>query len=470
MRRKYALNNSKKFSEVCENRFGRKTIYTNVDKIDSSNIVKELQRALATHTQNALEIDYLYQYYKGNQPILYKTKQVRPEINEKVVENIAYFIVETKVADIAGEPIQYVLRGTDEKKSQQIADLNSIMDSEDKAYNDIALARWRAICGTAYRYIGNDSGQGSILDETEFYIDNLDPRDTFVVYYSSGLPAFSCQISEDEKKRTIYLCYTNEQWFKIRGNEIVDTKENGFFAIPVIEYPNNENCLSDIEVTIGITDSINEMASDRADGLKQFVQSFLKFINCEMDEEKFKLLRQMGAFIVKSNNGDNKADVDIMSSELNQTESQVAVDDLFEKLLVIQGLANRQSKSGGDTAGAVELRNGHYDSEKRAELTEPIFKKSEKKFLKIVLYYLNTSKGYDLKISDVEVKISRTKMDNMLTKAETLKLLLDCGIYPARAIKTVGYFADPEQVAIESAERMAYLYPTEDKVEDGRTE
>ena len=51
-------------------------------------------------------------------------------------------------------------------------------------------------------------------------------------------------------------------------------------------------------------------------------------------------------------------------------------------------------------------------------------------------------------------------MDNMLVKAETLKLLLDSGINSERAIKSVGYFADPEQVAIESKDRMDILYPT----------
>ena len=178
-----------------------------------------------------------------------------------------------------------------------------------------------------------------------------------------------------------------------------------------------------------------------------------------MDSEKFTQLRQTGAFIVKSNNGDNKADVDIMSSELNQSESQVAIDDLFNKLLVIQGIANREGNTGGDTGQAVLNRNGWVDSEKRAELSEPPFKKAEKQFLRIVLYALSVKQQTTLSISDIEIKISRSKMDNMLTKAETLKLLLDSGIYYERAIKSVGFFADPEQVSIESKKRMEVLYP-----------
>ena len=453
--------NSKPFNVVCHNSFGRAVIYTNELDINESNITKELSKAISTHRQNAEEIDYLYNYYLGNQPVLYRTKQVRPEINNKVVQNTAYFIVETKTADIASEPIQYVLRGTDERKSQEIADLNSIMENEDKAYSDICLARWRSICGTSYRFIANDDGRSSLLDETEFRIDVLDPRNAFVVYYANNIPAYSVQLTKDEKNKNLYYVYTKNKWFVISANKIIKSGTNGFLAIPVIEYPNNENRISDIEITISLSDAINEMASDRQDGIAQFVQSFIKFVNCEMDAEKFAQLRQSGAFIVKSNNGENKADVDIMSSELNQSESQVAIDDLFQKLLVIQGIANREGNSGGDTMGAVNLRNGYIDSEKRAELSEPSFKKAEKQFLRIVLYMLAVKKQTTLKITDIEIKISRSKMDNMLTKAETMKILLESGIFYERAIKSVGFFADPEQVAIESADRMKILYPTE---------
>ena len=470
VRMKNPKRNSKPFNEICFNSFGRQVIYTNETKITSANIVKELSKALSTHKQNADEIDYLYNYYKGNQPVLYRTKKVRPEINNKVVQNTAYFIVETKVADIASEPIQYVLRGTDETKSQEIADLNSIMESEDKAYSDICLARWRSICGTAYRFIANDDGRSSLLDETDFRIDVLDPRLVFVVYYTNNIPAFSVQLTKDEKGKNLYFVYTKDKWYVIRGNKIEKSDDNGFLAIPVIEYPNNENRLSDIEITISLSDAINEMASDRQDGIAQFVQSFIKFINCEMDADKFAELRQTGAFIVKSNNGENKADVDIMSSELNQSEAQVSKDDLFNSILVIQGIANREGNTGGDTMGAVNLRNGYIDSEKRAELSEPSFKKAEKQFLRILLYMLTVKKQTTLKVSDIEIKISRSKMDNMLTKAETMQILLNCGIASERAIKSVGFFADPEQVAIESAERMAILYPTEVTEEPTPTE
>lgn len=459
----YTGKNIRPFSAVCSNSFGRKLIETNASTINGDNIAAELAKALVIHNQNRVEIMYLDNYYKGDQPILYRRKEVRPEVNNRIVENLAYMIVESKTADMVGEPIQYVLRGDDEGKSEQITNLNVIMESEDKAYYDIELCRWRSICGTAYRFVGQDNGTGRLLDESPFYLSTENPADTFICYYAkTDRAAFSCQIRKDEDNQTIYNIYTDREFFVVKSGEVIYKATNGNFAIPVIEYPNNARRISDIEITISITDEINKMASDRSNGIEQFVSSWVKFVNCEIDADTFAKMRQEGALVVKSNNGtDNKADVDIMSSELNQTQSQVAVSDQYDKLLVIQGLATRQENTGGDTQGAVQLRNGHYDAEKRAELSEPIFKRAERNMLRIVLKKLRVTKGFSLLPSDVEIHVSRTKMDNMQVKAEVLKMLLDSGINPERAIKTIGLFSDPEQVAIESRDRMNLLYPTE---------
>ena len=462
---RYVGKNTRPFSAITQNNYGRSIIYTNQNRIDENNIVKELYNALVYHTQNATEIEYLDRYYRGDQPILYRKKEVRPEVNNKVVENIALFIVETKTSEMVGEPIQFVLRGTDENKSRQIAELNTIMESEDKAFYDIELCRWRSICGTAYRFIGtNETSNEPLLDESDFFISVEDPRNTFVVYHNNGRPAFSCQIRKTTEGNNIYFCYTKGEWFEIVGGEIVNRGVNGNFAIPVIEYPNNERRLSDIELSITLTDEINKMSSDRANGIEQFVASWVKFINVDVDLETFRSLRSEGALVVKSNNGaENKADVDIMSQELNQTESQVAVNDLFEKLLIIHGLADRQTNTGGDTGSAVTLRNGFYSMEKRSELAEPIFKRAERNALRIILNRLRINKQFTLVPSDVEIKISRTKSDNMQMKAQVLQMLLQSGVKYERALKTIGLFADPEQVALESRKRMEMLYPEEQK-------
>lgn len=468
---KYFGKNIRPFSAICNCNFGRKVIYTRAQKITEQNIVTELSKALPIHNQNAIEIDYLDRYYRGDQPINYRKKVNRPEVNNKISVNLAYELVERKTADICAEPIQYVLRGTDNKKSDEISKLNATMDAENKQECDIDICRWRSICGTAYRFIGNDEGNGSLLDESDFELSSEDPRYTFVVYYTNNRPAFSCQIREDENGKTIYFCYTNSEWFENADGEIKDRGINGNGAIPVVEYPNNSRRLSDIEITIGITDAINTLSSDRINGIEQFVSSWVKFVNCEIDRDSFLNMRQEGALVVKSNNGnENKADVDVMTTELNQTEGQVVFNDLFDRFLDIQGLANRQGNTGGDTQGAVNLRNGHYDAGLRTAINEPILKKAENMSIKIILNRLRIKRGFTLLPSDVEIHINHNKLDNMMVKAEVLGILLDKGVHYRRAIKTVDMFSDPEQVANESQKRMEILYPDKKEEQTQTTE
>lgn len=55
------------------------------------------------------------------------------------------------------------------------ANLNVTMDSESKQEVDIDICRWRSICGTAYRFIGNDESKGELLDESDFYLSSENP-------------------------------------------------------------------------------------------------------------------------------------------------------------------------------------------------------------------------------------------------------------------------------------------------------
>ncbi|MBQ8279755.1 MAG: phage portal protein [Roseburia sp.] len=450
------------FSEICSNAYGRQIIYTGAKVIDKSNIVKEIGKAYSIHLRNRTEIDYLERYYKGDQPILYRQKTVRPEINNKIVENHALEIVEHKAAENFGEPVQYVLKSveeaTKEQKSKELNDLNDYNELEAKDEIDINMARDRSICGTSYRFHYSRKNPGP--DEAPYGIEREDPKDTFIVYSTDNghKPMFSCQIRKDENGNQFFFAYTPRFWFKVQNGKIVGSGVNGHKAIPVIEYPNNFYRLSDIEIVITVLDAINTMQSDRMNGIEQFVQSFIKFLNCEIDEKQFREMRQSGALKIKSN-GSMKADAEIMSDELDQQQTQTAKDDLYENMLIVEGMPDRQENSGGDTGQAVVMRNGFYFSEKRAELSEPIYKKSERESIKVILNILRIKGLTSLILKDIEIKITRSKMDNMQVKAQVFQLLTASGIDPKVAIKVCNLFSDPEEVYLQSKPYLDAKYP-----------
>ena len=441
---------------IGNNGFGRIVIYTDADSITRNNILEELASALSAHHENMNAISYLDRYYRGDQPILYRKKDVRPDINNRTVENHALEIVDSKVADLYGEPVQYVLADAeDEKKAEQMKTLNRYMKSEDKAALDIERGRWASICGTSYFYIGRENRMPKDFDEAPFYINVENPLNTFVVYYSDDhTPAFSCQI-RNSKQGAVYNIYTDREYYMIRAEEIIDVKSNGNGMIPVIEYPNNERRLSDIEITITMTDELNKMQSDRMNGIEQFIQAFMLFKNCKIDAKTFKELAFNGALSVADSAEGRTADVKMMTAELSQDGTQVSKDDVYNSLLIVQGMPGRQENSGGDTGQAVALRNGYYAEDKRAELRIPIFQRSERMMLRLVLNRLRIKNNFTLMISDIDIRPKRSKLENMLVKAEVLQILHNIGIDDAIAIKTINLFADAQDTVMKSKERMA---------------
>ena len=87
---------------------GRQMIYTDVPEITKENISEVLRKAAQTHSANADDIDYLYKYYKGDQPVLQRTKDFNSNINNKVVVNFANMIVSFVTGYFLSADLQYI--------------------------------------------------------------------------------------------------------------------------------------------------------------------------------------------------------------------------------------------------------------------------------------------------------------------------------------------------------------------------
>jgi hypothetical protein len=196
------------------------------------------------------------------------------------------------------------------------------------------------------------------------------------------------------------------------------------------------------------------MQSDRLNAIDQFVQAFILFINTKIDAETFQKLRVEGVLSIKDTADNRRADAKMMNSELSQDGTQTSKDDLYNSLLTIQGMPSRQEASGGDTGQAVALRNGYYAEEKRAELRIPIFQRAERMMLRVILNKLRVKEGFQLTISDIDIRPNRSKLENMMVKAQVLQILHGIGIDDASAIKTINLFSDAQDVIMKSKDKM----------------
>ena len=430
--------------------YGRRVITTDATEITNANIINEIDKAFNTHNLNLAEIEYLWNYFRGKQPILERVKTVRPEICNRIVENRANEIVSFKVGYLCGEPIQYVGRNGDEGVSRAIAELNEMMFSENKATQDKEIVEWQEIGGVAYRLVLPDIRGGE--DDAPFELYTLDPRDTFIVRSSEvgNKPMFAVKYRVNTENDRICTVYSADWYWRIRGDKIIESKPHGLGMIPIFEYPANNARLGAFEIVLPMLDAINNVASNRMDGVEQFIQAFVKFVNCDIDEDQFKALKDLGAIKVKSVDGTN-ADVSIVTQELNQVQTQTLVDYLYQTVLTICGMPNRNGGSStSDTGAAVIMRDGWTLAESRAKDRELMFKRSENEMLKLVLSIIRDTEGlsadlYNLKLKNLSCQFTRRNYENVQSKSQVLvSMLQQDKIHPRLAFTSSGLFTDPE--------------------------
>lgn len=422
---------------------GRRKIVTEFKENDLSNlsnVTKMVNSALNTHISNSIEIEHLFEYFKGNQEILNKRSEVRPEINNIVLVNHAQMITRTIINYFIGTPIQYTQSGQgnyedDEMKRIQIEKLNSYLEYGDSASVDLEVAESQSICGTAYRIIFSS-------DENEIPFSDriLDPQNTFVIYENTvickpiaGVTYVNLVNEDGLPSGRRYECYTEKGLYiyessgnNISNEDFVSFNPYDVGGVPLIEYPNNRYRIGDWELVISIMDTISKLYSNRIDDIEQIVNSLLVFINAEIDERSYSEMRRLGIISLVNNSDGKTSDIKTINNPLDQTGIAKLSSELKDLLYSLVGIPSRDNRAsgGGDTGTAVELRDGWADLENVIRSKEVNFKRCERLKLKIITTMLNNVNGFNLTPLDISIKFSRNKNNNLLVKSQSLTNLL----------------------------------------------
>ena len=445
-----------------ENLHGRLPIYTSVEYLTKENVIEQVNEAISVHGLNLEAMEYLYWYRRGVTPIYEKTKDIRPEICNKIATNIAGSIVDFKDGYFLTQPATYIPRKGREEMAGQVGELNEYLYRSGKHDADNMLVDWFHTVGKADLFV-----QSVDDDEKPFEAYALDPRSAFVVRSTrpGNKPVYAgyLVIQDGEVKVDVW---DRQSVFHLRGGkvpemtspiknllttafEIESVEVNPLGLIPIIEYQHNSVWMGAFENAIDLLDAIDSLQSGRLDAVDQFIQSLLVFYNCELGEDENgdpitpSYVRAAGAIFLKSV-GENKADLKEISSQLDQSQTQVLVNNLYELALSICGMPTTSNSFRGDSTGlAIELRDGWTICEMNARNTEDLFKKSNRQFDEIIVKILKNKGKLDINLSDFELHFTRNELRAVQSKAQALNTLLTSGLHPTLALAKSGISADP---------------------------
>ena len=439
--------------------FGRGEISVSVteDELDENVIADVLKIALPVHLENVKDIKFLRNYKNGVKDILSKRKKVRPDINNIVIENNAFAVVEFKKGYVFGDPIQYVQRL--DADDDELGALNKYMINNDKSSKDKDLSEDMYTFGTSHRIILPYPSK-----DKPFIVNNLKPENSFTVYSTDvfATKLMGCYLMAKSDTDYEIMVYTRfgvytYQWKKTKGSKdnikvtFVKSEPNPLGKIPIIEYKLNKNRLGLVELIKSEADSLNKITSADLDDIDQFIQSLLVFINQDITKDEFIDMIEMGAVMLSDSVGSQlKSDLKLLSQKLLHSETKVLYTRIYENMLTIAGVPKMSDRSsGGDTGLARMAGEGWIMADDRAKQDELAFKLAEREMLDIALDICKIKADSGIKklsVSDLDIKFTRNKSDNMLVKTQSLVNLKNAKVPPEVAFAVVGLFSDPNEV------------------------
>lgn len=444
---------------ISNDRWGRLDIYASSDDITPENVVSELNTALPYHVQNLLAEDFLYWYRRNVQPILNRHKEVRPEILNIVQENHADEIVAFKNGYFLTQPAFYTARA--DAAQDKVDKLNEYLYRSYKQQVDNELADWFHMVGKAVCYIEPDRDNDK---EVPVHAYALDPRSAFVVYSlrpgNEPVMGVNMVVTDNTAKFDVF---TKDTVYHLSGGvtgRLMTAQVNSDFLatavslesyepntlglIPIIEYRYNSINMGAFESVLPLLDEINNIVSNACDGVEQFIQSLAVATNCEFPEGTTSNdIRKAGMIVLKSV-GENKADFKILSQPLDQTQTKVLVEHLYNQAMRICAMPLIGENATYDTTGAaVMASSGWYQADAAARNTEDLFKKSNRQFDRIFVEILRRRGLLDINLADFELNFVRNETAAVQSKAQAFQTLLAAGMHPELAAAKSGISNDP---------------------------
>lgn len=464
---------------------GRRTIYTDEINIDEKNICSILQKAMAVHSINLSEIEYLINFEYGIQPRRVG-KVTRTDIDCVNVDNVAHEISTFWRAYFWGQPITLVQRGrkdsgTDEE-SIAIALLNECYDAENVKNKTQKIARYVEPAGVANVYIDvkADRAEG----DSYFSYDVLDPRFSFVIrsgYYIDRRVMVGVTFRTDETG-THFTAITKDRRFEVdnlttitngRMNEEWSVRmgeANPFGVVNIVEYYRSHDRTGVFEHEIEDMLDLNLNESNLSNGIAEKVNAIWFATDIDLTEQTINAdgtvtetqsVPKSNEWIFAYSSQDGKTPkIEPLSVPL---ESQSTMNYIVSKRSLILQKCNvpqRNNTSGGSSGIAMDTASGWAASEMVASMQQQIVEGCKMEELKVVLAVLQKSDCPEdsplrkLKYRDIEPNMKRSKNYEITSKMNAFATGVSHGISPEHMIREINFFSDPQQVIEDSRETM----------------
>ena len=478
---------------------GRRVLYTDVERITTSNVVDVIANAMSDFLANALDCDRLLQIEAGYMP-LEREKTVRADIDVQTVDSVANEITEFKRAYHWGIPITLVQRGeTDsgnEEETEAIALFNECYSAENLGKKQHVLGRFIEICGIGYTFI--DIKRNWIDGDSFFQYETLDPRYAFVVrssYYSDHRIMLGVTFRTDSQGNKYFTAFSVDRRYEILCNKIINGEDdqteewvnkskggvrNLLGVIPIIEWERSPDRMGVFEREIPEMKRLNLIISDIGNDIDQETQciwhsndvEFPKVVDADGNLTDEKVTPKSNDWVCTSTTRDGRQPF-IKPLTTNYNYEGLLRNYQSTRSLILQRCytPSRSESSTGSSGTAMDSATGWSAAEQVANAQQLLMESSKMEEVRVALQAIKKNPNVPadssllkLRYMDVKPNVMRNKTYELSTKINAFATGVSHGIAPQHMIKVVNMFDDPNQVIADSKPYMdRYLKSIYDK-------
>lgn len=483
---------------------GRQKIYTDAKEVNSDNIIKVLRKAYNAHLANAADIQCLFEFEAGLQP-LKREKKVRKDIDIRIHDNVAHQIVEFNKGYFWSSPKMLVQRGSDEahgtdadRDSEGISAMNEMLKNAlNMPREDLQLGDFVEKCGIGHRLIDVKTADEFKADELYWTDDGvytgalanvytLDSRYAFCVYHNGvGRKKVLGVTFVRSGGKLKFTCFTDKKRYEIEGWDVKNEQVNPLGAIPIVEFERASDRMGSFERNMDEIDGLNIMISDFTNDVSQRTQELwwgnnVDFPTDEKTGEEKK--PQSGDWVLTYSGEGRTANIQPLSSSFNGDSTITAIREQRNRILQEANVPIRYENSGGGSTGvAMDTSTGWSDAEIAAMQKQQMVDKGKREELNLIIRAIRLvptdilpadAPIRKIHSTDVEYKYPRRNEVDLSTQANCFATLVSHGVHPHHALQIFKGFYDTEQVYIDSKPYFeAYLKSIFNSGEDteGRT-
>ena len=376
---------------------------------DLSFLIKEAVEEVTRYVE-------LHEYYKGEHPILDRTAADAAKPNNTLVNNFPGYITDVNVGYFMGKPVTY---STIEEEDEMKDAIQDILDYNDEQVHNANLATTSSIMGTAFELLYIDEqanvrfGEVSPCNLILVYNDKISPEPLFAIRYGVDDVAVTATGTDGmvvaSKKRVVWAeLYTESEIIEYGGDfgkTLTEKSRNPhqFGSVPVVEYLNNNDRMSDFEKVLTLVDAYDLAQSDTANDFDYFADAYLMIKNMSgTNSDDIASMKSKRVILV-----DGDGDAEWLTKTIQDTASQNFKDRLQNDIHRFSMTPNLTDEAFAGNLSGVALEFKLWGLEQVASRKERLFKKGLQRRLELLCNFLNVKSGTDYDWRNLEISFTR---------------------------------------------------------------